>query len=256
MNASLQGKHVLITREERQAQIFSELILKYGGKPVEVPLLKINCLNNSIENVKNISMYEWIFFTSANGVNCFFQLLKEHHLLEQMSSCKIAVVGHKTEDALKTFGFQAHFTPSVYNAETMASEFIDMYPKEHQGRLLLVRGNMSRQILPNAFHKHGYTFDLMEVYETVSNIQIKDQLNMQMSQDNIDFITFTSPSTVRAFIQMNDHKESYKDLVCVCIGTTTEEAARQAGFTHILVPDSFTIEGMVKRMDNYVNKKG
>lgn len=256
MESSLQGKTVLVTREKSQAKTFSEVILKYGGQPIEVPLLEIICKKRSKEDFQHISTYEWIFFTSSNGVNCFFQLLKEHNQLELIRSCKLAVVGHKTEDALKRYGLNADFIPTVYNAETMANEFMDVYPNENKGRILLVRGNISRPTLPVEFKKHGYQVDLIEVYETVSHYQMKDRLNKQITDYHIDFITFTSPSTVHAFVAMVDYSAGYKDLVCVCIGTTTEEAARQAGFKTILVPHTFTVEGMVERMTEYVNRKG
>lgn len=256
MGSSLQGKRVLITRERSQAQTFSEIILRDGGIPIVVPLLEIVCQPKSRRDLQQVSGFEWIFFTSANGVDCFFQMLHEYELEKQLRSCKLAVVGHKTEEALKKYGYQAHFIPSIYNAETMADEFRSIYPPQSEGQLLLVRGNLSRQTLPIEFKKHGYKVELMEVYETVSHYKMKDQLNKQLTDQHIDFVTFTSPSTVHAFMKMIDPSFRYKDLVCVCIGTTTEEAARQAEFKTILVPNMFTIEGMVKRMQEYVIKKG
>ena len=254
MSAILSDKKILITRERNQARLLTEKVLHHGGIAIEVPLLKINC-TQTVGNEKvlaNLSSYHWIFFTSANGVHCFFEMIKAYgpHILR---SCKFAVVGHKTDHALKEHGFQADFIPTIYNADTMASEFMAMYPSTN--RLLLVRGNKSRDILPKEFSLYGYKVDLIEVYKTTYNYEMKQKLNQQLLENNIDFITFTSPSTVDAFVEMID-KNSYFETKCVCIGTTTEKRAQEQGFKKTLVPNQFTIEGMIERISEYLVMKG
>lgn len=253
----LLNKRILITREKKQSQIFSEKILRSGGIPIEVPLLKISCKDK--DKIKNnyifneLGRYQWIFFTSANGVDCFFKLINTD-IFNVLASSKIAVVGHKTELALKKHGFHADFIPTTYNAEVMASEFLAKHPTNRP--LLLVRGNRSRTVLPFQFSNYGLTFDLVEVYETSYNLDIKKTLNKYMIEDEIDFITFTSPSTVDAFMKMTAER-SFHDKVCVCIGTTTEKRAQEYGFKTTIVPDQFTIEGMIDCMsDHLVMKKG
>src|SRR5699024_9578924 len=107
-------------------------------QPILVPLIKIVTRNNSVNNsvIDHLDKFDWIFFTSINGVIHFFNQLKDH---SKLNGKKIAVVGHKTEEALKRFGFDAHFMPTVYNAETMAEEFVATYGKKHS--VLFVRGN-------------------------------------------------------------------------------------------------------------------
>ena len=251
----LDNKKVLITREKKQAQIFSEKILRSGGIPIEVPVLEISCKDKEeIENkhiFDDLGRYQWIFFTSANGVDCFFKLINTDKK-NVLASSKIAVVGHKTEIALRKHGFHADFIPTTYNAEVMASEFLEKYSTDKP--LLLVRGNLSRTVLPYQFSKHGLTVDLIEVYKTSYNLDIKKTLNKYIIENEIDFITFTSPSTVDAFIEMVEEK-SLHDKVCVCIGTTTEKRALEHGFTETLVPDQFTIEGMIDCISDYLVMK-
>ncbi|MYL58907.1 uroporphyrinogen-III synthase, partial [Virgibacillus halodenitrificans] len=233
MNVSLQGKKILVTREENQAKEFADLILEHQGTPIEVPLLTVSCKDqkDNQEVLQSISNYDWIFFTSANGVKCFFDLAQRYLDPENGFPANIAVVGHKTGNVLKMFGYSATFTPSVYNAEIMGSEFLTEYPEP--GSILLVRGNLSRDILPNFFFNNGLNFESIEVYETSYNFLVKEQLNNHLEKSHIDFITFTSPSTVESFCAMAAKKTGF---VYVCIGTTTENKAREIGLSPIISP--------------------
>ncbi|RDW21653.1 uroporphyrinogen-III synthase [Oceanobacillus chungangensis] len=250
MAISLQNKKIVITREAGQAKLFSEKILKHGGIPIEMPLLKIS-VKDHIENaniLRNLATFEWIFFTSANGVSAFFTLASRYEVdLEKLHAKKFAVVGHKTEDVLNTYGFTADFIPTVYNAETMASEFLAAVGTVDS--ILLVRGNRSLAILPTAFSENDVIYAGMEVYETVFNEDIKKALNQLLTEDDYDFITFTSPSCIEAYHEMAKEKVQQK---CVCIGTTTERRAIELGFTDILTAEEFTIDGMIEAMSNYL----
>ncbi|UJL44981.1 uroporphyrinogen-III synthase [Virgibacillus sp. NKC19-16] len=250
MSISLHEKKVLITREKKQAEAFSSKVLAYGGIPIEVPLLKILCkdLRENKRILENVDRYEWIFFTSSNGVNCFFQLAKRYQVNNEIFKNKrLAAVGHKTENALKNFGFTADFVPTTYNADTMASEFLSRYTVSDP--ILLVRGNRSRDVLPIEFSKHGILYDSACVYEISYNYQMTDRLNAILRENTFDFVTFTSPSTVEAFVEMTAVPS---DVTCVCIGTTTQKRAYELGFTSILTAEEFTIDGMLLCISNYI----
>ncbi|WP_121615104.1 uroporphyrinogen-III synthase [Virgibacillus halodenitrificans] len=253
MNVSLQGKQILVTREKKQAKEFADLILEHQGIPIEVPLLTVSCKDHkeNQEVLQSISNYDWIFFTSANGVKCFFEMVEKYLTPENALPTNIAVVGHKTENALKRFGYSATFRPSVYNAEVMGMEFLTEFP--NPGSILLVRGNLSRDVLPTTFIDNGLNFDSIEVYETSYNFLVKEQLNKHLEKSQIDFITFTSPSTVESFCAMAAKKTGF---VYVCIGTTTENKAREIGLSPIISPSEFTIEEMVRSISKYISMKG
>lgn len=253
MSLLLDNKKILVTREIKQAKLFSKKILDRGGVPVEAPLLKINCHKKTeTESImEDLSRYEWIFFTSANGVDCFFHMINTYGLHAHVATSKIAVVGHKTELALKKYDYSAHFIPTVYKATVMAREFLKKYPSA--GPILLVRGSRSKNTLLDQFIEHHLSVDLLEVYETTFNYKIEPFLNKQLTI--IDFITFTSPSTVDAFIEMVDDPTCL-DIVCVCIGTTTEKRAIEQGFKKTLIPKEFTIESMIDQMGEFLAVKG
>ncbi|MUV39416.1 Uroporphyrinogen-III synthase [Lentibacillus sp. JNUCC-1] len=254
MTGPLAGKTVLITREKKQASTFSRCIKLQGGHPVEVPLLKINCTNPIDTNTSMVDFkqYDWLFFTSANGVHCFLNSAqREGHA--DFSNVRLAAVGPKTDQALRQYGYQAEFIPSVYNADVMAKEFLPVAGRPK--RILLVQGNWSRDVLPNFFEEHAIHFDTLIAYQTSINYESRELLNHVLEQKKVDFLTFTSPSTLNAFVEMAETANYDKSWdVCVCIGTTTEQAALANGFTHILTPAEFTIDGMLEEMIAYTER--
>ncbi|WP_217586867.1 uroporphyrinogen-III synthase [Lentibacillus saliphilus] len=256
MCASLKGRTVLITREQKQAQIFAKQIVSRGGVPLEAPLLRIQCTCTEAKTKQHVpfNQYDWLFFTSANGVHCFFQAVQAYGVdLSVLKNVHIAAVGPKTDAAIQAYGLKSAFIPSVYNADTMTAEFLPQ--AEHKSRILLIQGNWSRQILPDFFTAQSLEFDVLEAYETSIDASAADNLNAVLKTKRIDFLTFTSPSTVSAFVSMADQMlYSLEDDVCVCIGTTTEHKARALGFKHILTPKQFTIDGMLNEMTAYIER--
>ncbi|WP_156291207.1 uroporphyrinogen-III synthase [Oceanobacillus salinisoli] len=252
MSSSLQGRKVIVTRDMKGAKQFSRKIVKAGGQPIEVPLLTITC-DDRKENKRifnDINQYDWIVFTSANGVECFFQLVGMYHVsLEELKTLKIAVVGQKTNKKLKKYGFSADFVPSRYNADTLAREFL--LSIKNPGTVLLVRGNLSRTVLPRELKRANIPYDSLYVYRTRPNDKNRVLLN-NVLQKSFDFMTFTSPSAIEAFFTLSEyplHKP------CVCIGTTTEQRAREKGISTVLTPETFTIDAMIDCMIDYINKK-
>ncbi|MCF3941903.1 uroporphyrinogen-III synthase [Oceanobacillus alkalisoli] len=244
MSSDLQGKRIIVTREAGQAKSFSDKIRELGGVPIEIPLLRINCIspNNEQDIFNQLQSYHWIIFTSANGVNCFFAASDKNQgcFREQV---KIAAVGHKTDLALRRFGYTADLVPDTYDAETLSAIFLPIH--QNGERILLVRGSRSLDVLPKRLGEKGIAFDSIEIYETNINEEIKDRLTHVVQQGAFDYLTFTSPSTVNGFIDLYGKAVSAP---CVCIGTTTEKAASAAGFTHLITAKTFTIEGMLEAM--------
>lgn len=242
---NLNNNRILVTREASAAEQFAKKIVENNGVAVTVPLLTINCLP-----VKNVDILteknDWIFFTSKNGVDCFLQ---NKTLAKALTRCRIAAVGPKTAQALEKHGFQVEFIPRTYNAKMMAFEFLSSY--KEAGPVLFVRGTLSSSVLPDAFKRVGSKFTCLKVYETVINLGMRSKLNTALQHEKIDMLTFTSPSTIDAFFELTEQAETYLKLPVACIGTTTEKYAKQMGFKETIVPNDFTIEGMIEAMSKY-----
>lgn len=245
MSINLKGKRILVTRNEPKASAFAEQIVTHGGEAIIAPLIQITCSTLNENVVDQVGSYEWLIFTSANGVHCFFQQID----CACVKHVNIAVVGAKTNEALRAYEVEADFIPSVYNAKTMAPAFIrKMRPK---GKVLIVRGRLSGTVVNKALTQENIPFDCVEMYDTEPNFAAKSTL--QRALKKIDCITFTSPSTVDAFMTLADHPEDFYHMSVFAIGTTTEKRARERGFTYVYTPKVFTVEGMLERMGTYMN---
>ncbi|WP_406944544.1 uroporphyrinogen-III synthase [Halobacillus sp. SY10] len=249
----LQGKRILVTRGQSQARSFIERIEAEGGVVYHTPLLsfQLNDSESHQEILKRLHDYSWVFITSANGVKFFFELLKKYKI-EVPPSLKFAIIGSKTEKRLNDFGFKADFIPSKYHASSMGKEFFSSQPQP--GNILYIRGNRSRDALPRMFNDKGVFFHSMTVYDTLLVEEKKPELLAWIQEREIDALTFTSPSTVRAFVSMVQNQGG--EIPCFCIGPTTAKEAKKCGFTNVHVPDQFTIAHMLKQMTYYFSNEG
>lgn len=255
MKQPLQGKRILVTRDKEQAAPFVDKIEQAGGEPVTSDLLAIDCMcgEKSEETLQDVGQYDWLFFTSANGVKCFFEKYDDTSG-EELENIRVGVVGSATESALKTYGHEADFMPQIFNAKTMAKEFIEQYPTHES--VLLVQGKRSRIELGDAFIAEGRSFSGITLYETKTNQAAREPLNTILTERPPDFITFMSPSTVEAFVALSEKTFREHQPVIVCIGTTTKRRALNMGFQNTIVPETFTIEGMIEAIGDYIEAEG
>jgi uroporphyrinogen-III synthase len=253
----LSGKTVLVTRGKEQAREFSELLAQTGALPLEIPLISFS-LPSNIEPIKQVlkevNRYDWIIFTSKNGVDFFFQLMDEAALRE--AAFKIAVVGQKTAQALKKRGLQPDIVPKEFVAEGLIETLKPLIKPDE--RVLLVKGNLARPVLKSALEQLGANLDEVIVYETKLNESGKSQIINLLIKQNIDVITFTSPSTVNSFMKMMEGIEWQPLLqrcAVACIGPITKQAAEEAGMTVHICPENYTIDDMIKAMVVYFSDK-
>lgn len=247
MQLPLSGKKILNTREALQAGKLTKMLEESGGAVFEVPLLKISCkiTNENKSFIQNLSRFEWIFFTSSNGVHCFFKLLSQCNL--ELPNLHIAVVGHKTEEALKQYGYHAELVPEIYDGENLVQEFLAKY--KVNGKVLLVQGSRARDIIALGLKEAGIPYEVIIVYENTFNDDAKVTLKRLLRTKHFDYITFTSPSSVEAFMMYQDGVLRLQtNPVFVCIGKTTEDKAKELGLTNTISPSMYTIEGMVQAM--------
>ncbi|MBN8236790.1 uroporphyrinogen-III synthase [Halobacillus kuroshimensis] len=251
MDAPLQGKNILITRGRSQAAPLKERIEEAGGVPRHTPLLAFQ-LNDQQKNEHiedELHEFSWIFLTSSNAVKFFFKWLHRYGLVLP-DQVRMAVIGTKTDRALQRYGRKADFLPASFQAAKMEEEFFQMYPDP--GKLLYIRGNRSRDVLPEAFRKRGVFFKSLTVYDTLLLTSNQKKITSWLENGDLDALTFTSPSTIQAFRAVTKgSRESGLSLPCFCIGPTTARKAEAEGFTCVFTPPQYTIEHMVEQMVFY-----
>lgn len=239
--ASLVGKKILITRAREQSGGFATQLKKLGAEVIEFPTIEIvpplrwKELDQAIDQLKS---YDWIIFTSANGVHFFWQKLRERGKSHRLpSSLKVSAIGPATANQLKERGVSVHYIPKEFIAEAILKGFEKMTIKGK--RILLARAKQARDILPKGLRKMGAEIDVVEAYRTVKPKGGSKRLKKLLTEGGIDVITFTSSSTVNHFAELlnkEDLKKLLKGIAIACIGPVTAKTAKEWGMEVVIQP--------------------
>jgi uroporphyrinogen III methyltransferase/synthase len=192
--------------------------------------------------------YAWIIFTSRNGVDAFFDRLRERGRdTRAFGDTKIAAIGPKTAAALAARGIRADFIPARFVGESVAAGMLE---RTAQGdRVLIFRAQEARDVVPEALRAAGRTVADVAAYKT--HAVVDPELSAKAAR--ADILTFTSASTVSGFLaNVPNAAEVCAGKVVACIGPVTAAAARQAGLHVGAVADDFTIDGLVRALDTAV----
>jgi len=252
----LVAKRILITRARDQSAEFAAQLRGLGAEVIEFPTIEIvpptgwKKLDQAIDQLKS---YAWLIFTSANGVNFFWDRLKEKGKDHPFpSSLKVCAIGPATAYQLKEKGIRVDYTPKEFIAEAILEGFEKMAFKGR--RILLARAKKARDVLPKGLRKMGAEVDVVEVYRTVKPMGGSKRLMQLLTQGKINAITFTSSSTVNHFaelLQKENLRELLKGLVIACIGPVTARTAKGLGMRVQIQPKEYTIPGLTKAIAAY-----
>jgi uroporphyrinogen III methyltransferase/synthase len=260
MKKSLAGKEILITRTREQSGDFSTQLKKLGAGVVEFPTIEVvpptrwKELDRAIDRLES---YDWILFTSANGVNFFWQRLGERGKSSRLPSpLKVCAIGPATADQLKKKGVSVHYVPKEFIAESILE---GLKKSRMEGkRVLLARAKKARDILPKGLRKLGAEVDVVEVYRTVKPKGGSKKLKKLLTEEKIDVITFTSSSTVNHFadlLQKEDLGRLVKGIAIACIGPVTAKTAEEWGLKVKIQPRQYTIPALTRAIAEYFNRK-
>ena len=256
----LAGKKILITRAREQSGDFAALLKKLGAKVVEFPTIEIvppKTWKELDRAIDKLNSYDWIIFTSANGVNFFFERLSEKREDRYLpSSLKVCAIGPATAYQLKEKGIKVDYVPKEFVAEAILKGFEGTPIKGKQ--ILLARAKEARNVLPQGLRKMGAKVDVVEVYQTIKPKVGAKRLRQLLTDGGIDVITFTSSSTVNHFTQLlkeEELKKRLKGIAIACIGPITAQTAKKWGMKVHIQPKEYTIPALVWAISKYfVNK--
>ena len=252
---TLFGKKIIVTRAREQASSLVEILEEEGAHVIEFPTIEIvepedySELDRAIQMIKN---YNWIIFTSVNGVKYFMKRLKYHGKdVRILNGINICAIGPKTSEIFENFGITPDLIPEKYQAEYIIEGLkkIGISGK----RFLLPRAKVARDILPERIKKLGGIIDVVTVYETKMPDTNRDEVINYLKEKKIDYITFTSSSTVKNFMEMIGDKNLLKNVKIVSIGPITSETIRGFNLKVDIEAKDFTIEGIKEAIinDNY-----
>ncbi|MCK5696472.1 MAG: uroporphyrinogen-III C-methyltransferase [Desulfobacula sp.] len=254
------GKRIVITRARAQASSLVSMLSRLGAHCIEIPTIQIvlpKDINPLKEFIKNIKSYDWLIFTSVNGVKFFFNTLFDMGKdVRALGHLKFACIGPVTKKRLKDFGIISDILPETYKAESVIDAFSTVEIKDK--KVLLPRAKKARTILPEALTKMGAHLDEVIAYETLLNIEEKKELISLLENNEIDAITFTSSSTVSNFmsqLELKDTKKLLKNVVTASIGPITSDTARSFDIEPDIEAREYTIQGLVDSLLTYYESK-
>ncbi|NLC37663.1 MAG: uroporphyrinogen-III C-methyltransferase, partial [Clostridia bacterium] len=201
------GKRIVVTRPREQAEELADLIADLGGEPVMVPTIAIAPPEDYSlfdEALSKINSYDWIVFTSVNGVKAFFQRLGvKGYDIRMLFGVKIAAIGPVTKQELEKYRLLVDYVPAEYRAEAMIEDWKN---RELSGqRFLLPRSDIGRSILPDFLRSKGALVHDVAAYRTVKAKTDYSFLYELLRRGKVHLATFTSSSTVKHFLDAFSH---------------------------------------------------
>ena len=240
----LSGKSVLVTGSKSMVESLSPILNEQGAEAISFSLIRTEAMRTPEldKALEEISSYTWIIFTSANGVNCFFDELKVIRKdIRDFHDVHFAVIGDGTRKALEDHGIYSDFVPTAYSSQDMAKTLVPLM-KEND-RVLMLRAEEANQVLPDAFAKEGIDHTCIPLYHTVVDERKADELSRLIKM--VDYITFASSSAVKAFVSMVENLDEVKGKY-ISIGPVTTKTEESMGLTMAKTAVSYTARGMVE----------
>lgn len=252
-NRPLFGRRIIVTRTRQQIGALSKKLRLLGADVIEMPTIRIEEPHNLMafgELVQDCHTYEWIVFTSPNGVEAFFKMFyKLYQDARSIGGARIAVVGPGTAEKVKEYHLAVDLMPEKnFVAEGLVEAF-----KAHQDmenvKVLWVRGEDTREVVANELTGMGAIVDEAIAYRTVPEKDDNLEAIARVKEEGADMVTFTSGSTVEHFLALN--LPLPEGIKVASIGPVTSDAARKHGLTVDVEAESSTIAGLVQAVQGY-----
>lgn len=252
------GRRIVVTRAREQASSFLAGLSQLGAECIEFPTIEIippESWRELDKTIHSLEDYQWLLFTSVNGVKYFFQRLETLEKdVRDLKGIKIGAIGPKTAEAIHKKGIRPDMVPDEYRAEAVVEAFKRLETKAL--RILLPRAAQAREILSQELEKMGARVDVVEAYRTVTPDGDRDRIKEMLERGEINMITFTSSSTVKNLVEMFEPDDDQfqrwmKNVAVACIGPITAQTAEEKGLSVSLTPAEYTIEALTNAIVQY-----
>ena len=241
----LSGIRVAVTRTRAQAPELAQPLHELGADVLVAPLIKIAQLidNDTVRAAAaSVCDYDWLVFSSVNGVDLFVQALRREGVpVDMLAPVRVACVGPATAAAAARHGIHTDVMPEEFTGDAIA-EALAQGTNLRGSRILLARAQGGRASLPDRLKEHGAVVADIQLYRSELDAAGATLLRERMASDLVDVLTFTSGSTVRYFAQIVGTPG--RALVAV-IGPATAEVARQLGVRVSIAAEPHTSQGLV-----------
>ena len=246
------GKKIVVTRSRKQAGALSEGLCALGADVIEIPVIRIEPPAELLEFgqlVQDSHGYDWIIFSSPNGVTAFFDLFyKIYDDAREIGGVKIAAVGPATAQKVKDYHLKVDIQPSEYVAEAVLREFRKQGTIENE-RILIVRPEVARDVLGQELSRMGAIVDEAVAYRTVPETTDFGGTVERYKNEGADLITFTSSSTVENFLALNLPQPV--GLKTASIGPITSKTMKDRNLKVDIEAKQSDIPGLIKAICTY-----
>jgi len=252
------GRSIVVTRDIPGNADFAAKIVWRGGNPLEFETIKIKPLTDSndfLRMLTQIGHYDWIAFTSGNGVTTFFDALdrlgKDARVF---GSVKVAAIGGKTADRLSEYGIKADFVPGIFTSRELGKQLIGFTNLQNQ-QILLLRSQLASNELVEILAGAGAQVDNVAIYTTQAAKGESAWLTAGISEGTIDWLTFASPSSVDGFFEQIDSDAVNSGKIKVAsIGPVTSERLSQLNITVDVTANEHTLDGLLDAVEEQENE--
>jgi len=253
MRKPLFGRSIVVTRDARGNADFAAKVVQQGGNPIEFATIKIKPLtltDQFLRTLAKFAEYDWIIFTSGNGVTIFFEALQSLSKDARVfASAKIAAIGSETAAKLTQFGINADFVPSVFTGKELANELIT-YTNLSGRKILLLRSQLASKELVELLTQAGAEVQDVAVYTAVEQKGRSAWLTEKINDSRIDWLTFASPSSARVFFeQIRGEVVNSSDVKVASIGPVTSEQLKNLGIRIDITAIEHTIDGLIAAIE-------
>ena len=245
------GRRLLVTRPREQAGRLASRLERLGAEAIEapateiVPFAKTEALDRAIGEIET---FDWIVFTSRNGVEIFFRKLFDAGAdVRALGRARLAAVGPATAEALAERGLRADAVPAEFDGEGLSARLAS----EVAGcRVLLPRAAGAREVLPRALAAAGAEVVDVPLYRSEPAAALPERVLEMLGQGSIDAVTFTSGSTAEGFLALLDEpgRARLANVVIASIGPVTSEALRRSGVSVTVEAARADVDGLVEAL--------
>ena len=248
----LLGRGIVVTRAREQASGLANMLAELGAEVIQFPTINISPLADygKVDAlVAKLNEYDWLIFTSVNGVRQFWRRLaacgKDSRAL---GGRKVAAIGPATAEELRARGIEPDFIPEKYLAEGVAEGLLALGMAGK--RVLVPRARQAREVLPDELRKAGAAVDILPVYETLPAGARREEVLELLREGRIHCITFGSSSTVDNFVSLipADILRGYPQVRLAAIGPVTKKTLERHGLECHIMPEEYTIPALVESL--------
>jgi uroporphyrinogen III methyltransferase / synthase len=256
------GKRIVVTRSLEQAGELIEMLEERGAEAIPAPTIRITPPEDPapLESAcAAASTFDWIVFTSGNGVQAFMERLLAISDVRELKGVRLCTIGASTASRLAAYGIRTDLTPPEFRAEAVVEALTatgDLKGK----RFLLPRSNIARDLLADELRANGAEVSDIPAYRTTlvgEERETEPDIYRMLLDRQIDAVTFTSASTVRNFVRILGAEQAadlLRTTVVASIGPVTAEAAQQLDIATNVMPARYTVPDLVDALVEHFAK--